>query len=361
MAQQEIPAATFRIVHAFPDNQLERDWRRCLERDRYPSHYAAPEFFLDPSVNRRRPFAVLALSGGAVCGVLTGVHHGNHVTSGLGCRPQLCVDDTAERLRVAEALVLGFLAEAGSARLLDIYSWYPMDGLRSRGFQLLQDKGVVMLDLSLGRDALFKQMHGKRRNGIRYAMRQGVDVFEASTLEHVAEYHRIHLAWCHAKQVPPWPFEVMEGAWRRKESRRLLLARVRDRIVAGAAFRFHAGGLVEYAENNSYPEAKATKANELLVWRAVEWACQEGFRSFSLGGVHRFLQEFGGTSVPTYRHRWDRTFLRRHDLREQVMAAGRRLLRRGPRPFESAVRWLLGKDLPEEERRRAEAERLVAR
>ena len=214
-----------------------------------------------------------------------------------------------------------------------------------------------MLDLSPGPDALFKQIDKKRRNGIRYAMRQGIEVFEASTVDEVREYYKIHLEWSRTKGLQPYPFETLEGAWRCRKNRVLFLARVSGRIIAGSSFRFHPGGLVEYAENNSYFDVRGLKPNELLVWHAIEWACRNSFRWFSFGGAHRFLREFGGAHVPTYRYRWDRTILRRHDLHEAVMALGRNLLQRTPEPFENAFRRLLGKTVPEWERRREPKDR----
>lgn len=340
------------VLNSFPNEQLARSWRECLRHDCYPAHYTAPEFFLDPYVRPLQPFAVVAMCNSRVIGVLTGTRKGSHLCSGLRCRPQICVDKTADMERVVNALAQGFLREVAGAKLLDIYTWYPVDAFLHYGFRCRKEEGVVMLDLSNGPDSLFAQFDKKRRNGIRYAMRQEIEVFEASDSRHLREYYKIHLDWSRRKRRAPVPFDAMESAWRCRENRKLFLASVADRIIAGSWFRFHEGGLVEYAENNSYLDVRTLKPNELLVWHAVQWACQSGFRWFSCGGAHRFLRTFGGTRVFTYRYRWDRTLLRRHDLYESVMTVGRNLLRRTPERFETGVRRLLGKTVPEWERSR---------
>src|ERR1017187_8244717 len=58
--------------------------------------------------------------------------------------------------------------------------------------------------------------------------------------------------------------------------------------------------------------------NDLLIWKTIQWACEQGFWKYSLGGAHPFLRKWEGTIVPIYRYRLDRTFLRRHDFREDL-------------------------------------------
>ena len=53
------------------------------------------------------------------------------------------------------------------------------------------------------------------------------------------------------------------------------------------------------------------------MWKAIEWACQEGFSHYSMGGSHVFLQRFGGQIIATHRYKLDRTFLKTHEKKEQ--------------------------------------------
>src|SRR5271156_6697034 len=105
----------FQILHEFPSADLKRSWRDCLTRVEMPSHYDAPEYFLESLRVGDRPFAVLAVEGTRVRGVLTGFHLGKHVMSGLPSRPQICVDTTEDAEPTIEILAQGLLAEADSA------------------------------------------------------------------------------------------------------------------------------------------------------------------------------------------------------------------------------------------------------
>jgi hypothetical protein len=81
-----------------------------------------------------------------------------------------------------------------------------------------------------------------------------------------------------------------------------------------------------------------------MQWRGIEWACSQGLRRHSLGGSHQFLLRFGGTVVPIIRYRLDRSWFRKHDVRDAVRDLGRQALRKMPPAMEKKVRALLGED-----------------
>jgi hypothetical protein len=340
----------FCIVRESPNPSLELAWRDCLDRVNAPAHYNAPEYFADPAVASARPFAVLATKENRITGVLTGAHEGDHACSGLMSRPQICIDRTADASATVQALARGFLAEAGNAKLLTIYSWFPLEKFTHHGFRERMHEGVVVLDLAQGPDSLFKQFDKKRREGIRSAMRRIDEVFSPKRMEDVEALYGVYSAWYRdtPKKIEgeKIPFEVFEQRSRLKGNYQVFLARHSGRVIAGLTLRFLSGGLIEASNMNSLRDSLALRPNDLLFWHAIQWACREGFSKFSLGGAHRFLREFGGTVTPIYRYRLDRTPLRQHDLRENLMDWGRTKLRQMPRPLEAAVRRIVGKPVP---------------
>jgi GNAT acetyltransferase-like protein len=340
-------SARFAILREFPSPELEKAWKECLERVELPSHYNAPEYFLSPLWAGKRPFAVLALDGSRVVGVLTGVHEGEQLNCGQISRPQICIDRMAEPADVERALVEGLLAEAGSEPLLSVYSWALLDSFQQLGFRHRQLEGDVVLDLTLGPEALFRQFHASRRKNIRAAIRHGVEVSEAYAKEDLLEYYDVYLKWreTERKKIVGELLSLdsfMTGRALTANSR-LFVARYAGKIIAGIIVRFFRGGLLEFAGHSSLDEFLHLKPNDLLQWRVIEWACQEGFPRACLGGAHTFHARFGGTLVPIHRYRIDRTWIRWHDLREAVLDFGRDNVRRMPVPVERAVRRLLGK------------------
>ena len=340
---------TFLAVHDFPEPGLENAWREFLGRVELPSHYCAPEFFKEPFWRGKGPFAVLALRQRDVVGVVTGIHESSEVQCGQSARPQICLDSTTDVGPILSALAEGLLNEGGAAKLVSIYSWNVLDPLRRIGFRFRSLEGDVVLNLGLGADTLFKQFHEGRRKTIRRAMmRFGVEVSEVSTPEDVSASYSVYRQWRQTKRKKiEWeelPFSVFEQACSLRTNRRVFLASHSGKAIAVLSVRFYQGGLIEASGIHSVDEFLHFYPNELLHWRAIEWACREGFRRYCFGGAHTFLRRFGGDVIPVYRYRMDRTWFRTHDFRETMNDWGREWLKRMPKPVEQKVRRVLGKN-----------------
>lgn len=340
---------TFKVLREFPAPEIESAWRDYLARIEAASHYESPEYFTEPLWADRQRFAILAFDRDKVVGVLTGMHAGQNVMSGLPARPQISVDPASDAAATLETLAEGLLKESASAELVSVYTWdfLKLPSFEKRGFQCQQLQGNVVLDLTLGADGLFKQFPKDRRRNIRYAEKNGVVVSEITTDQDIADAYAVHSAWrgtsrkvVHARKKT---FEAYEKIAKLKGNRLLLMARVEGKAVAINSFRFYPGGLFESSANSSLDEFIHLKPNDLLQWKGIEWACNHGLRRHSLGGSHPFLLRFGGTVIPILRYRLDRTFLHRHDLSDTVQGVGRRIVRNLPPFMEDSIRKLAGK------------------
>ena|SRR5208282_129056 len=342
-------AMNFKILREFPSPDMEKAWRDYLARVEFPSHYESPEYFVEPLWPGKPRFAVLAFENEKVIGVLTGLHAGKDVICGLPARPQISVDPAGDTAAILETLLQGLLAEASSAELVSVYTWayLKLPPFAARGFRCQQVQGNVVLDLTLGSDALFKQFAKDRRRNIRYAEKNGVEIFEVTNAQDIADSYAVYSAWRETERKTVRgqrvSFEVFEKAARLTGNRLRLLARVEGKPVAINSFRFFPGGLFESSANSSLDEFMHLKPNDLLQWRGIEWACAHGLRRHSLGGSHQFLLRFGGTVIPILRYRLDQTFLRRHDLRDTVEGVGRRIVAKLPPSLGKNIRKLAGK------------------
>ncbi len=337
------------VLHAFPEPELEALWRGLLARVETPSHYTSPEYFREPYFEGKRAFAILVLKPGSMDAVLTGFHNGSDVSCGLPTRPQLQVAPDAPLEEVGKALASGLSIESAGAATISVYSWSDslLNGLLSFRYRMRQVGAVPVLDLTLGAAELLKQCNGKRRNCIRFGMKSDLDVSEWQNETEFAAFYEIYKAWCEEKKVPAYSYDLEKHALAdTRGNRRLLLARHGGDVIAGSVFRFYPCGLMEYSRNSSLPERQSLKPNDLLVWRAVEWAAASGFQKMSMGGSHRFLREFGGQLQPVYRYRLDRSFLRRHDRKEAWTERAGELVKRLPPEWETRLRKLVGKEIP---------------
>jgi hypothetical protein len=310
---------SFSLLHGPAADGLEPRWRACLANSDFPTHYTAPEFFLEPLLRNRRPFAVLSIMGQEVTGVLTGINDGGHVQCGLSVRPQIAFSRSADRAEAMTSLTAGLVAEAKGAKLVDLFVWSDMEALVPPRFRRRRYEGVVMLDLSRGPDVLLRQFSANKRTNIKKAIKYGVSVAPAKSRDEIAAYYAICVDWSHRKGLPIASEEEFQQLFALTDNRLLLLARHQGKIIAGLVIRYVAHGVMEYAANSSLESALRLRPNDLLHWRAIEWGYREGITKYSLGGTHLFLRKFGGEIVPTTRHRLDLSLFRRFAIGDWII------------------------------------------
>ncbi|MGA3092585.1 MAG: GNAT family N-acetyltransferase [Terriglobales bacterium] len=344
-ASQYGQAVRFFVLHGFPNRTREQRWQDFLARVDCPGAYHTPAYFLEPYWEGKHPFAVLAFKQGAIVGVLTGLHLRDRVISGLPSRPQVSIEDQSSS-SVMDTLRTGLLWEAGSTRLVEVFSWHstPLPAFEENGFRERQLEGDVVLDLAVGAEALFKQFHENRKRNIRTAIRNGVEVCEEKSAQDLAEYWEVYRHWQDTvrKHVhADCKFDDAQKVLELSANHRRFLARYQGQAIAATSVRFCAGGLIEYAGNCSLDRFNSLRPNDLLLWRTIEWACQRGFRKYSLGAAHPFLQKSGGMIEPIDCYRMDRTFFHRYQLKESVLALRRALLHALPVRMQPVARaWL---------------------
>ena len=329
---------TWTILHSYAtDSDVESRWRQFLTRADFAAHYVSPEYFREPFVSDKRPFVILAWQGDRVVAALSGIHEEQQLICGLRSRPQICFDKTLDLAAASEALAAGLLNETDSDKVITFYSWVPLDSLTRYGYRCKQEEGVVMLDLTKGPDELFKGFANTRRTEIRNAIKRGVEVVIADTRDEFRAYYEIYAEWCQRKKITPFSYEVVEEALR-LPNRRLFLARYEGKTIAAAITRLYQGAMIEYAANSSLVEYLKLSPNDLLQWRIVEWACGEGYKRYSLGGAHLFARRMGGSIVPVYRYRLDRTWLHRYELKEALGKSARNMFNVLPGRLKTVVR-----------------------
>jgi GNAT acetyltransferase-like protein len=330
------------VLERAPDAELRLAWGDFLSRADFPTHYVAPEYFEEPDAAQRQYLAVLALQDARVVGVLTGERSDRHFIGGLTSRPQISFDKTEDKAVVAVSLVKALLARERRVHLVDICAWEPLPALQQRGFwQRATADGVVMLDLTKGPERLLAEMAGARRTDIKKGIKNGVEVREATAAD-VETYLQIREDWARRKGLPLPDRDLHRRMLERRNVRRLFVAVHEGQVIAGSVIRFCERGIMEYSANASVAEKMVFKPNDVLQWRIIEWGCARGFTRYSLDGSHPFLLKFGGEVIFTCAYRLDRSFLRRHRLREISVRAARAVFRRLPQAAQSRIRRLSG-------------------
>jgi len=323
------------IVNSSVSKSLSAAWNACLDSASLATHYTAPEFFNESYFAEKQPFAVLAVQGDTVQGVVTGLFDGNDMRCGDSGSPHICLRRGADPDAVATALASGLRAHASrSTEYISAFSWCELSAFEAAGFRVRSYEPplcTILLDLSKGTDWLFRQCSETRRNKIRRAIKAGVQVEAMDVSKDFDAYYNLYKHWCGFKRINCQPYDLQRSALASTQNRLALVARHEGQIVGVSTFRFRAPGIVEYAANVSRREETRIRQNDLLLWRGIEWSAQQGsFTHFSMASAHFFLQKFGGQIHPTYRYSLDRTLLRRRDAFERAKSGAARLYRALP-------------------------------
>src|SRR5437763_13081846 len=111
----------FIVVHDYPPADIEQRWRRCVQDVDFATHYTTPEYFREPFLQSKKPFAVLSIDAeDEVAAICTGIHVGRSAKCGLWGRPQVAISRSAHSETAVAGLVAGLRVESRSCHLIDV-------------------------------------------------------------------------------------------------------------------------------------------------------------------------------------------------------------------------------------------------
>jgi hypothetical protein len=158
------------------------------------------------------------------------------------------------------------------------------------------------LDLTPGRSSLLAGLAPSVRRAIRKAENSNIQVEVTQTLESMFEFYRLHLETRRRHGVPPQPLAFFGHIHREiigPGNGFIVHARLNQTPVASAVF-FHAGTEALYKYGASNRQCQCYRANNLVMWKAIEHLCQLGFRRLLFGrtelandGLRRFKRNWG--------------------------------------------------------------------
>ena len=151
---------------------------------------------------------------------------------------------------------------------------------------------------------IFAQCGGSVRQAVRKAEQAGVTVTFSQSPAALRAFYGLLCKTRRRHGLPPQPLRFFENIQRHvlQHGRGcIVLARVQDRPVAGAVF-FHLGPAAIFKFGASDEAFQQLRANNLVMWRAIEWHARAGFASLDLGrtsldntGLRRFKRSWGAT------------------------------------------------------------------
>jgi hypothetical protein len=170
-----------------------------------------------------------------------------------------------------------------------------------------------ILDLSPGEKDVYSNLRDSTRRNIKKAISEGVGVKVLNSLEAIKEFYKLNCITRKEHGLPPQPYYFFKKIYEHIVSKNLgfvALAYYKDKAIAGNVY-FHFGDKAVYKYGASDKQYQHLRANNLLMWEAIKWYCENGFTTLCLGRTdldHHGLRQFktgwgtGETQISYYRY-----------------------------------------------------------
>jgi CelD/BcsL family acetyltransferase involved in cellulose biosynthesis len=270
-------------------------------------HHPAWSLVLSDSYGYRPSVLVQTDAGGAIEAGLPVVE-----AASFGRRRfvSLPFTDYCPPLAATPAILARFSANLVRWRAQARSGGFTVHGALSGGSDISLAPRAVRHVLALGcsSEALWHTLNGSPvQRAVRKARSQGLAATVTKTRDDLAAFSRLHVETRRRLGVPVQPKRFFEGLWRRVLQPGLgfiVLARRAGQPIAGAVFLAWNGNLI-YKFGASDPRSWELRPNNLVIWTAIEWACQRGFAQLDFGrsdldnqGLRDFKARWGAVEVP---------------------------------------------------------------
>ena len=170
------------------------------------------------------------------------------------------------------------------------------------------------LNLTATTERLFNQFESSVRRALRKANQSGLRVEFSQTLEATAAYYSLHCATRKEHGLPPQPFKFFRSIQEHILGKNLGIiatAKFQERPVASAVYFFQ-GAAAVYKFGASLKTALDARANNLVMWQAIQWLAARGIKELKFGrtslhheGLRRYKLGWGTEEYPINYYKYD--------------------------------------------------------
>ena len=234
----------------------------------------------------------------------------SHVEDPLGSRvvslpfSDFC-DPLVDDLPTWQAVTAGLVTAGDRVQFRCLHNEVPLADTR---FALVDRAMWHRTDLDATDEQAWARLDGAARQAVRRAGKAGVSVVAATDEHDVRRFYDLHLrVRKHKYRLLAQPFGLFLALWREFVARdlgTLLLAHHRGEVVGGVFF-LGWGDTLYYKFNASDPAHLAARPNDLVVWEAMRWARDHGYRFLDFGlsaweqeGLQRFKRKYATEERP---------------------------------------------------------------
>ncbi len=163
---------------------------------------------------------------------------------------------------------------------------------------------TLMLSLEDAPDFVWNQLSSRNRGKIRKAEKSGLKCDFG--VKYLSEFYQIFVRNLRHLGTPPYPLAFFKNVVEVFSERiNIMVLKLEDEVVA-AMFLFQFKDVLAEPWVASLREYNHLYVNNLLYWKAIEYACENRFKTFDFGrstvasGTYNFKEQFGARPIPLY-------------------------------------------------------------
>lgn len=170
------------------------------------------------------------------------------------------------------------------------------------------------LDLEIGEGRLFSDLRDSTKRNITKAEKEGVEIVISETMDAIETFYKLNRLTRKQHGLPPQPFSFFKAVHEHVLSNGLgfvVIALYQSEPVAAAVF-FHLGRKALFKYGASDLEHQSLRANNLVMWKAIERLSKDNFESLCFGrtdegheGLRQFKKGWGVKEYPINYYRYD--------------------------------------------------------
>lgn len=145
---------------------------------------------------------------------------------------------------------------------------------------------TVAMDISSA-DVIWNNITSKNRNMIRKAEKNGIEIHHGKGLGLLQDFKRIYdstMEKDHAEEYYFFGDAFYESIHRDLYDNYEMFYAVKDGLIISISIMLYANGRLNYHLSGSLTEFRNLAPSNLLLYKAALWGCEQGFKTFHLGG-----------------------------------------------------------------------------
>ena len=187
-----------------------------------------------------------------------------------------------------------------------------VDILRNPNYTSFQEYVTFRINLTQPVEVLWRNLNKKTRNATRKAMKKGVEVVEAKSVEQLRVYYTLYLKTQKRHGSPPHAFALFKNlfdTFHRGGRMKITLAEYRGKPIAGN-MTFYWNKMIYWNSNVTDTAHRHLNPTNLLLWKTIKCGSEDYNKLFDLGRtrpnttIHHFKKGWGGkeTRLLNYMH-----------------------------------------------------------